>query len=222
MKKRIIPMLLLFLIQVVSASAQASDIETLDNVIYVAPMTIENGTESATLSFIMKNSAAIRGFQFDLYLPDGVTAGRTSSGSLRKPKFNASRLIEEDEDEEIKDDHSILIEEQSDGAIRFLCNSMAGYTFVGNDGELFTMSINIAGIQDKACPIELKTMKLSEKNPALFYETASIATTLTIGTTGINEVNADGMQADGKYLINGELIIKKGNSIFNGIGAKKK
>ena len=38
------------------------------------------------------------------------------------------------------------------------------------------------------------------------------------GTTGINEVNADGMQADGKYLKAGHVIIKKGNRIFNAVG----
>ena len=60
MKKFFIPMLLC-LMTAGTATAQSTDIETSDNIIYVEPATVDAGT-TATLSICMKNTAAIRGF----------------------------------------------------------------------------------------------------------------------------------------------------------------
>ena len=61
---------------------EVTDISTMNNVIYVESMEEMNGSQ-ATISLKMKNTAAIRGFQFDLYLPEGVTVVKSSKGKIQ-------------------------------------------------------------------------------------------------------------------------------------------
>ena len=77
MKKFMIPILMLCLSYAGMTNAANTDISTLNNVIYVEPFAASQG-EQVVMSIKMKNTVAIRGFQFDLYLPDGVTAAKTA------------------------------------------------------------------------------------------------------------------------------------------------
>jgi len=83
--KKLFTLLCLFLLTANAAWAlntnknllqEGTDLSAYDNVIYVAPQTVtaSEAETTITLSICMKNTAAIRGFQFDMYLPDGVTA----------------------------------------------------------------------------------------------------------------------------------------------------
>ena len=193
--------------------AEDTDLTTLDNVIYVAPQTVAQGTTEVTLSLQMKNTAEIRGFQFDMYLPEGITAKKNAKGKIQGIAFNSDRLPEDDE-------HTITVSAQADGAIRFLIGSMYDETFTGNEGELMTMLVIVdANIAEGEYPITLKTMKLSETDISKFYEHAEITTTLTVSsTTGIK--NIDSNAGNGSvYDLQGRKIVntsKKGLYIKNG------
>lgn len=153
--------------------AKVTDLNTKDNVIYVEPIGIDKGTTQTTLSFQMKNTAAIRGFQFDLYLPEGVTAVKNAKGRIQG-SLSKGRLPEDDE-------HTLTLQEQADGAIRFLCGSQYDETFTGTEGEIATLSIEIA--EDMAAgnyPIVLKNMRLSETDISKFYDSDNVETTLTV------------------------------------------
>lgn len=153
--------------------AKVTDINTKDNVIYVEPTAVNKGTTQATLSFQMKNTAAIRGFQFDLYLPDGVKAAKSAKGRIQGT-LSAQRLSEDDE-------HTLTMQEQADGAIRFLCGSQYDETFTGNEGEIATLEVNIA--EDMAAgdyPIILRNMRLSETDISKFYDSDEVETTFTV------------------------------------------
>ena len=95
MKKFIIPILMLCLGYAGMMRAANTDISTLDNIIYVEPFNAAAGTQ-VQMSIKMKNSAAIRGFQFDLFLPDGVTAAKSAKGKILA-SLTESRLPLEDE-----------------------------------------------------------------------------------------------------------------------------
>lgn len=193
--------------------AEDTDLTTLDNVIYVAPQTVAQGTTEVTLSLQMKNTAEIRGFQFDMYLPEGITAKKNAKGKIQGIAFNSDRLPEDDE-------HTITVSAQADGAIRFLIGSMYDETFTGNEGELMTMLVIVdANIAEGEYPITLKTIKLSETDISKFYEHAEITTTLTVSsTTGIK--NIDSNAGNGSvYDLQGRKIVntsKKGLYIKNG------
>ena len=173
MKKFIIPILMLCLGYAGMMRAANTDISTLDNIIYVEPFNAAAGAQMQ-VSIKMKNSAAIRGFQFDLFLPDGVTAAKSAKGKILA-SLTESRLPDEDE-------HTLTLSEQGDGSIRFLCGSLADETFTGTDGEIATLTISIdGGVANGNYPVFLKNMKLTETDISNFYETESIETTLTVG-----------------------------------------
>lgn len=160
-----------------------TDVSALDNVIYLEKMEGNAGT-TATMSFRMKNSAAIRGFQFDLYLPDGVTAVKNAKGRIQGA-LSSERLPEDDE-------HTLTIQEQPDGAIRFLCNSLYDETFTGTDGEIATLQVTIAeNMEDGDYPIFIKNMKLTETNISNYYETDYLKSTLSITSYILGDVNGD-------------------------------
>ena len=199
MKKIFIPMLLC-LMTAGTAMAQATDIETSDNIIYVEPATVDAGT-TATLSICMKNSAAIRGFQFDMYLLDGVTAKKNNKGRYLC-SFNQDRLPEEDE-------HTLTLGGQEDGSIRFLCGSQYPETFTGTEGEIATIQVDIAAdLASGSYPIQLKNMKLTETNISKYYEHELVETMLTVSsTTGISSVLLDdSAKAQKVYNLNGQRV----------------
>lgn len=172
MKKIIIPILLFCIGYANAINAGETDISTIDNVIYVAASTVNAG-ESAKLSICMKNTAQIRGFQFNLYLPEGITAVKNSKGRIQ------ASLSEARHDE--GDEHTLSVSEQDDGSLLFLCGSLYDETFIGTEGEIGTLSISVAA--DTApgdYPVLLKAMKLTETDISRFYETTELTSTLTI------------------------------------------
>lgn len=173
MKRLFISILMLGLAHVGVINAANTDISTLDNIIYVEPLSAEAG-DQVVVSFKMKNSPTVKGFQFDLYLPDGVSVVASSQ------KLNAARKPDTDQ--------SLSFSLQGDGAYRFLSGNMEYMSFKGTDGEVFTAIINIentVAVGDHA--IHLKAMTLSEGTKAgdKSYSTEDIETTLTI--TGISD-----------------------------------
>ena len=193
--------------------AKSSDLSTKDNVIYVEPLTTEAGTQ-ATLSFKMKNSAAIRGFQFDLYLPEGVTAVKNNKGRI-KGLLSDGRLPEDDE-------HTLIMQEQDNGVIRFLCGSQYDETFTGNEGEIATLQVNIAeGIASGDYPVVLRNMRLTETNISRFYDSDEVESTITIDDAdGMAEYLEDSSIPDVIYNLAGQRLSKPQRGI-NIIGGKK-
>ena len=172
MKKLIISFLMLCIGYAGITRAANTDISGIDNVIYISPFSVAQGTQ-VNLSFKMKNTASIRGFQFDLYLPDGMTVVKSSKGRIQGALTEA-RLPEEDE-------HDLTFSEQADGAIRFLCSSQYDETFTGNDGEIASLTVSVAADMPLGNhPILLKTMKLTETDISRFYETEQVESTVTV------------------------------------------
>lgn len=177
-----------------------TDVSTIDNVIYISPFTVSAGTQT-TLSFKMKNTVAIRGFQFDLYLPEGMTAVKSSKGRIQGV-LSAGRLPDEDE-------HDLTFSEQADGAIRFLCSSQYDETFTGTEGEIATLQVNVAaGMADGDYALLLKEVKLTETDISKFYLTELLKTTVTVGSSaGIDVVLGENDTA--WYTLDGRKLDKK-------------
>ena len=66
---------------IVSAKAIVTDVSTIDNVVYLNPVTATAGTQ-CVLSVQMKNVEAIAGYEFYLALPEGVTFAKDEDGIL--------------------------------------------------------------------------------------------------------------------------------------------
>jgi len=155
----------------------------LDNIIYIEPTRVFAGDEM-TLSIKMKNSATIRGFQFNLYLPTGVTAVTNAKGKIQA-SLNAARLDEDDE-------HTLSATEQNNGSILFLCGSQYEENFIGNDGEVATVTLNVSGNMSSGdYPITLKDIKLTESNISNYYETSNFSANLTVLHYILGDINGD-------------------------------
>ena len=201
-----------------SARRADTDLSAYNNVIYLSPFNASANTQ-VTLSVKMKNTAAIRGFQFDLELPEGMTPVLEDDEMIywlnadRSPKKGGGQYY-----------HSLEVSRQSDGSYRFLCGSQQDKTFKGNDGEILVFQVNVAAdMADGDYPILLKNMKLTETDISKFYTADLIETTVTIGdgASGIRtNVNDNDNVNDGWYTIDGRKLqgkpTQKGVYIMNG------
>ena len=212
MKKIIFLLAVLGLMQTGTVKAD-TDLTAYSNIIYVAPATAdpaEAGSQT-TLSICMNNTAEIRGFQFDLYLPDGMTIVKTSKGKVAA-SLSAARLPEDDE-------HTLSVAEQGDGAVRFLCGSLYDETFTGTSGEIATLKVNIEGMAAGDYPVTLKAVKLSETDISKFYTADEVVTTFTVSyASAIGSLQDGREQARPLYDLQGRKVngAKKGLYICDG------
>ena len=200
------------LVETTLTVSDATDITGNDNVIYVSPVTAKAG-ETLKFSVCMKNTAEIRGFQFNLYLPDGVTIALNPKGK------EIVSLSTERRDE--FDEHTLSVKKQDDGSYMFLCGSLSEDVFLGNDGEIISVTLDIpADMASGVYPLQIVNQKLTENDISKYYETELVETTLTVSdATSVKEVNAEGVKADGKYLRHGRLVIVKGGKEYSVTGS---
>jgi len=112
-----------------------TDISHYQNVVYVEPVSIFSD-RFITLPVKMKNAQAnISGFQFDLLLPEGVTVAKDDDDSY---------LIELSTDRTTTRKHTVSAQQQADGSIRVICYSNNNSTFSGTDGNVLTMTLQVA------------------------------------------------------------------------------
>ena len=158
--------------------------------------------ESEDTDISQMDNVIYRSFQFDLYLPNGVSVVKSAKGKIQGA-LSPNRLPEEDE-------HQLTFSEQADGAIRFLCSSQYDETFTGSDGEIATLQIDTSKeMEDGDYAIILKNVILNETDISKFYETPLVKSTLTIKSFMLGDVNGDGVVdiADAVRIVN--LIVGK-------------
>ncbi|MCR4614484.1 MAG: hypothetical protein K5778_10885 [Bacteroidaceae bacterium] len=119
-----------------AAKAQtATDVSTMDNVVYMEPVTIAAGT-TQTLSIKMKNTVGIQTVQFDMVFPEGIRVALDDDNYemffLSTARTTARKM----------DSFSAVT--LSDGHYRVLINSTKGETFDGTDGEIVQVTVNVA------------------------------------------------------------------------------
>ena len=170
-----------------------------ENVIYVENVSGSKNSQ-VELSVRMRNASDIRGFQFDLYLPEGVTMANNAKASLSSDRLAAG------------DVHTLMVDEVSDGAVRFLCSSMNDESFAGGDGEIATLTVNIAdNMANGEYDVVVKNALMTETDISKSYEADDIKSTLTVlDQTGVETVTANDERRDGTiYTVGGQLVGKK-------------
>ena len=80
--------------------------------------------ETKEVSVLLENDVAYVGFQFDLYLPEGITVTSYSSDDSRIPASS-----------------SVTMNQQTDGAYRFVGAALGGEAVVGNSGSIVKLSV---------------------------------------------------------------------------------
>ena len=169
--KRIQILLMFSLIALLAKAQGDTDISSMDNVVYMNPVTVAAGSQQ-TLSICMKNTVGIQTVQFDMILPEGIRVALDDDGfemfSLSTARTTARKM----------DSFSgVTI---SDGHYRVLINSTKGNTFDGTDGEIVQVVVNVAStVQQGDYPITFKEIVLVDTGSNGF-ETEFVQTTLTV------------------------------------------
>lgn len=158
-----------------------------------------------TMPVELKNSCEVAAFQCDIYLPEGITLQKNNKG-----KYEISL------DENRKDDHSITIAEQPDGAIRIVVASLSSSTFSGTEGTLFNMELLVAEDVSGEKSVAIKNIHISEADGKR-HELADADATVSIQTYTPADANNDGMIAidDVVLTINAVLGNASENFVFD-------
>lgn len=176
-----------------TVNAETTDITSIDNVLYINDVTADAGKQ-AKLSVKMKNMALVQTIGVYVTMPEGVTVATNARGQY---------MITLSNERTDSDCHS-LSKSCVDGVYRVGILGTAGLPFDGNDGEVFTITVNIP--EDMLAgdyTIEMTEMELTDTSNKS-YTTESVKSTLTVQSTatGISSVSID--DASNIYNISGQ------------------
>lgn len=156
-----------------------SEYEGSDNSLSLGWVTAYKGTQ-ITLPISLENDHQITGFQFDLYLPDGVTVETNNKGKMQIS--TTGRM----------DGTYSLTGNVMDGFVRVLGYSADGDAFTGNYGDILNVTLNIdESVADGDYMVRLKDIVLSDVNNTEYHPTDAGAT-LTVKSYTLGDVDNSG------------------------------
>ena len=178
MKKTIISLFAICLGMFQTANAANTDISTIDNVVYIEPISVAAGSQYI-ISVKMKNSVTAQGYGFDLYLPEGASFVVDEYG-LPVVEMSTERTT----DSKTDTFNSFIRPNES---LRLFASSTGGQTIEGHDGEIAKVTIKVSATMAQGdYPLILKKVTVTDNN-AVGYDTDEVETTLTITALLIDE-----------------------------------
>ena len=178
MKQKFISIVLCFCFSLVLSKA-ATYTNNANNVLYVKSATCIKGG-SVELSVALKNNVSISGFQFDLYLPSGVTVASETDAwgdesietAFSSGRGNPSYFTY----------MSSFPEANNHSHVRVLCYSM-NKTLSGTDGVVATVKVNVSSsVANGTYNVILKETSVSNSTDT-YVNTNSLTSTLVVGSS---------------------------------------
>lgn len=168
----------------------ATDVSAMSYAVYAQPAKARKNTQTI-LTVCMKNTQPITLWQADLKLPAGFSLATDSYGDpmirISGSRTSTSR-------------HSIATSTHADGSIRILCSSSSNKTFTGTDGEVATITLNVASnATDGDYAVKFNNIKLVEANETK-HEVDEVVSVITVKNYTLGDVNDDG-SIDGADLV---------------------
>ena len=188
-----------------TAHAEATDVTTVDNTVYIEPLTATTG-KTAVLSIRMKNTVEVEGLQFALVLPEGVTV-------VEQPDSAICLSYERTDSTSV---YALEYATADDGSLTVFVASHERRAFSGNDGEVLTIKVQVAkGTIPGTYPIYLRDIALadSQEVPASYY-TQEVESSITVYLHG--DVNLDGEVGIGDIVAVTNIMAGTENSNYNG------
>ncbi len=140
-------------------------------------------TKPITLSIQLNNVAAISDYQFDLYLPEGFSIAKDEEG-LDMIYLSNARTDQRQ--------HTFAYNTIYDGALRVICYSNSTATFSGNEGEVLTITLDVAeDVADGEYSLYLKNIEMTEPDGTAHKIAQSISKVTVISYTP-GDANNDG------------------------------
>lgn len=171
-----------FQAQQVTAGAD-TDISTIDNTLYIENFEARPGSQT-TVSIKMKNTGDVQGFQFKLYLPDGMTVAKDADGDY-DVQLSTARTTSKRTD-------LFQYALQTDGSMMVVCTSSKAYTFSGTDGEVAVIKVDVAdSLKSGDYPIILKGIVMADLDGTR-HACDYVKSTVTLASFTPGDVNNDG------------------------------
>ena len=148
--------------------------------LHVADVQLKAGEEKKVSIELMNPDRNYAAFQFDLILPEGVKIALNKKG-----KLNASLV------EDRIDDHTMSLEELSEGHYRFLAFSMSNSEFYESEGPLVNVTIKA---EEYVAPGDLTatiTEQVFTDKDGIQYDLSDITFNITIEPSIVPHVKAD-------------------------------
>lgn len=149
-----------------------TDISELDNLIYADAVTVAPGGDSEIV-FNMKNSKGVTGFQFDVYLPEGVSVPEVEDGILDASLSTVRTTLQKT--------NTFECGAMKNGSYRILAASTRNAFFEGNDGEVVRVRIHAdESVAEGTYPVYIREIELTDDRGGTF-NTAEVVSSLTVG-----------------------------------------
>ena len=165
---------------------------------------------TADLDVTFESTFLAAGWQMFLYLPEGI------------------EIAEEDDEYliELSDlhnkKHMCDVTLAKDGSMMLvMTGGTKTYEMKGTSGDLCTITLQASDSFSGTAEVAVKTIRMSNKGGTT-YAMDDASFTIEAGPTGIKDVEANGSKANGKFLKNGQIVIKKGDKEFNALGGRTK
>lgn len=167
------------LLTAVAGIAQAESIS-------VADTELTPGSQATLVINCDITSDDITAYQFDLYLPDGVTLAKNNKGRYAS---DATFVLSERHD-----GHTASLKDNG-GFVRFVVSQNDKYTIASGSGELLRVIVDVADTYSGGANGEIKNFIMSEVNQTKHYM-SDIAFALTVPSSEPTLVQATGVSLD--------------------------
>ena len=175
-----------------------------------ADVSIEKAGGSAELEFMIESDKESTLAEFFLTMPEGISIEQEDGDYIWT---NGSML---------QRTHTVSVLDKANGDIYVLIKNESGKNFKTTSGQLIVLPIVAAeGILNGTYKINVTGANITDLSPKQINTETAFDINVTVGTTGIGEVNGVAELKDGKYLQKGEVLIKKGDKVFTAVGTNK-
>ena len=176
----------------------------------ILPFSINPGeTKTVTLDLDNPDFTAAS-FKCDVLMPEGVTI--VDDDGEYYFEYNESGRAK------LKDFGYPAAALQADGSVRIVCYSSKGKSFTGDSGAILDIVVTASDSASGTGEVKVMNQEITDATGTIAVKPEAYTAEVTMGPTGIDEVNGEGSVADGKYLKDGKIVIKKGGKEYNTVG----
>ena len=161
------------------------------------------------IPIVMTNTTAVTAFQFDLYLPDGVSvvSAMEDDELIYDITFN---------DERAENTHVLAASLQADGALRVVAYSTADAAFVGDAGVVVNVAVSVdKSVAEGSYPVTLRNIRMVKKGTSEVLGADHTSALTVYQECMLGDVNGDGNFTMIDVVMTVNAVLEKEQTGFN-------
>ena len=178
-----------------------TDVSQMSNVIYVESATVAPGSDATITVRLKSSNSYATAFQFDLYLPAGITLDGDESTAIRKAGLETSS-------------HQLYAAWMKSGACRVICYSSANTKLKTKEGDAAVIDIKVdSSVKPGTYPIILRSVEIARVDGRASSKVSKVQTSIVIQPenntpTDIQLAGTDQSSDDATYNLLGQKVKK--------------